>query len=198
VDRRAGLVRGGAGRTEGPARRPPHGAARLGARVPSQPRRSRTPCSSCRGSTPRRSPSVSTRRTRQGRAGRSGSGSRRTPRGRGRGDGGVGYQAWVLAPQGDDLAGLVTPTWSPSAGSRSNAEAFHKVLTDLRPDYLSLRSRRVDANRHYTAGRSSRPIGTRRFRGGGTSRCGASWRRGPEVWGPTSFLTIYRRRGDAS
>jgi hypothetical protein len=53
----------------------------------------------------------------------------------------IGYQGYYSRRRVVDLAGIVSPrVVAIRQASRNNAEAFYRILQDLRPDYLVLRS----------------------------------------------------------
>jgi hypothetical protein len=65
----------------------------------------------------------------------------------------IGYQAYYSDRYVIDLAGLVSPAIVQiRRESASNADAFSRMLRDLRPDYLVLRSVEVDQNQHFEGG----------------------------------------------
>ena len=107
----------------------------------------------------------------------------------------IGYQGYYSKRRVVDLAGLVSPrVVRLREQSATNAEAFHRILQEMEPDYLVLRSFEVDENRHYHGGRlfatsdqrayfETHYEEVRRFR--------APY---PAVWGGQGALTIFRRK----
>ena len=107
----------------------------------------------------------------------------------------IGYQGYYSRRRVIDLAGLVSPDVVRIRKlSPGNGDAFHRILVELQPDYLVLRSFEVDRNVHFHGG----PL----FE---TNRTAAWFRAHYEeverfeaplvdVWGPTAYLTVYRRR----
>ena len=106
----------------------------------------------------------------------------------------VGYQAYYSDRRVIDFAGLVSPAVvAIRRASPSNAEAFDRVLRDLKPDYLVLRSFEVDQNMHYHGGRLfESPEHWAYFwdHYDEEDRFEAPL---PAVWGRTAYLTIFRR-----
>lgn len=108
----------------------------------------------------------------------------------------VGYQGYFSRREVIDLVGLVSPRVVEfRRQSSSNAEVFHRVLSELKPDYLVLRSFEVDENRHFHGGplfetEAQRGYFVRHY--GECARFSAPY---PETWGELAFLTIYARRG---
>ena len=106
----------------------------------------------------------------------------------------IGYQGYYSDRRVIDLAGLVSPQMVRlRRQSWSNAEAFHRMLQEMEPDYLVLRSFEVDRNVHYHGGRlfeTDQHIAYFASRYEEARRFAAPL---PEVWGPTSYLTVYRR-----
>ena len=106
----------------------------------------------------------------------------------------IGYQAYYSNRRVIDLAGLVSPAVVRILGEcGTNAEAFHRIATELKPDYFVLRGFEVEQNRHFHGG----PLFT-------TERQEADFTRDysvvkhfvppyPEILGKNTKLTIYRR-----
>jgi hypothetical protein len=66
----------------------------------------------------------------------------------------IGYQGYYCNRRVIDLAGLISPeVISIYKETRSPANAFNRILIQLHPDYLVLRSFEYDLNRHYHGGR---------------------------------------------
>lgn len=65
----------------------------------------------------------------------------------------IGYQGFYSKRRIVDLAGRISPeVVEIMRCSRSSAEAFHKILSELEPKYLVLRSFEVRENRHFHGG----------------------------------------------
>jgi len=65
----------------------------------------------------------------------------------------IGYQGYYANRHVVDLAGLVSPeAVRLRRSSRTNGEAFVRILRDLRPDYVVLRSGEVEENVHFHGG----------------------------------------------
>ena len=107
----------------------------------------------------------------------------------------IGYQASYSRRRVIDLAGLVSPeVVRLTQESRSNAEAFRRILDELSPDYLVLRSFEVDANRHFHGGplfETPRQAIAFFSRYEEATRFTAPI---PDLWGDTARLTIFKRR----
>jgi len=66
----------------------------------------------------------------------------------------IGYQGYFSDRRVIDMAGLVTPRVVQLKGSTgSNGTVFKRITTELRPDYIVLRSFEVDQNRHFNGGK---------------------------------------------
>jgi len=66
----------------------------------------------------------------------------------------IGYQGYYSNRRIIDMAGLVTPRVIEfKASTGSNAVLFNRIVTELRPDYIVLRSFEVDENRHFNGGK---------------------------------------------
>lgn len=106
----------------------------------------------------------------------------------------IGYQGYYAGRRVIDLAGLVSPdVVRIRASSRTNGESFLRILRELRPHCLVLRSFEVDTNRHYDGGplfssQSDRDYFDTHYE---------EWRRFaaplPALWSDRAFLTVYRR-----
>jgi len=106
----------------------------------------------------------------------------------------IGYQGYYCHRRVIDLAGLVSPeVVRIRRQSRSNAEAFHRVLEELRPDFLVLRSFEVDANRHYHGGRLFDTDAQIAFFARAYHEVKRFEAPLPDLWGATGYLTIYQR-----
>lgn len=109
----------------------------------------------------------------------------------------IGYIGYYSERRVIDLAGLVSPeVVRIRAASASNGEAFARVLSELRPDAVVLRSYEVERNRHFHGGKlfetpEARQEFDRHYRV-------AARFEGPhpELWGRLGRLTIYRRVED--
>lgn len=106
----------------------------------------------------------------------------------------VGYQAYYSNRNVIDLAGLVSPAIVEiRRGSRSNAEGFHRVLRELRPDYLVLRSFEVDNNAHFHGGPMFESTGQTEYFEGHYQEIRRFEAPLPELWGEKCCLTVFRR-----
>jgi hypothetical protein len=107
----------------------------------------------------------------------------------------IGYQGTYSHRRVIDLAGLVTPeVVRIRQQASSNTAGFHAILDELRPDYLVLRSFEVDRNRLFGGGPTfETQAQADRFamRYEEAARFEAPL---PELWGPLSFVTVFRRR----
>ncbi len=106
----------------------------------------------------------------------------------------IGYQAYYGRRPVIDLAGLVTPAVTRlRRASRSNAEVYRRVIDELTPGALVLRSVEVDENRHRDGGPFFESPGTRRE----FHRIFADVLRvrapHPHLWADGASLTVYRR-----
>ncbi len=106
----------------------------------------------------------------------------------------IGYQGFYSRRRVFDLAGLVSPTMVEATRLHTtSASSFHWVLETVRPDWLVLRSFEVDENRAFHGGPlfespAQRQVFERHY----VEQTRFSAPR-PDVWGPLSHLTIYRR-----
>jgi len=108
----------------------------------------------------------------------------------------IGYQGYYAKRRVIDLAGLVSPrVVALRRESHGNAEAFHKMLQELRPDYLVLRSFEVDRNAHYHGGRLFETEAQTAYFARHYEEVKRFQAPRPEVWGLTAYLTVYGRRG---
>ena len=108
----------------------------------------------------------------------------------------IGYLAYYSDRRIIDLAGIVSPQILPlKRVSRSNAEFFSRVLTDLRPDYLVLRSFEYDDNEYFSGGRLFETAEQRQFFEDHYAEVRRFTARYPERWGRQAYLTVYARRG---
>ena len=65
----------------------------------------------------------------------------------------IGYQGYYSNRRIIDMAGLITPRVIEfKASTGSNAVLFNRIVTELHPDYIVLRSFEVDENRHFNGG----------------------------------------------
>jgi len=66
----------------------------------------------------------------------------------------IGYQGYFSGRRVIDMAGLVTPrVVKLKASTGSNGVLFKRIITELKPDYIVLRSFEVDQNRHFNGGK---------------------------------------------
>lgn len=107
----------------------------------------------------------------------------------------IGYQGYFSDRRIIDLAGLVSPeVVSIKKTSRSNAELFARLLVELEPDYLVLRSAEYDLNAYFDRGKlfetpAQREAFDRSY--GEVRRFAGPY---PERWGRMAYLTVYERR----
>lgn len=107
----------------------------------------------------------------------------------------IGYQGYYSGRRVIDLAGLVSPgVLRLRQESGTAGAAFRRILEELRPDYVVLRSFEVDLNRHFHGG----PLfETERDRGAFATRYREVRRFAAprlDLWGETGHLTLYARR----
>lgn len=106
----------------------------------------------------------------------------------------IGYQGTLSGRRVIDLAGLVTPrVVELQRESRTNAEAFAKILGEFTPDYVVLRTIEVDNNQHFYGGPLfATPEAAAAFRS--SYRPVATYKAPyPELWHTGSSVTIYSR-----
>ena len=107
----------------------------------------------------------------------------------------VGYQGYYSERAVIDLAGLVSPAVVEiRRDSPSNAEAFHRMLRDLRPDYLVLRSFEVDDNAHFHGGPLFESAARRAYFGDHYEEVRRFEAPLSERWAEKCCLTVFRRR----
>ena len=122
-----------------------------------------------------------------------------TPRGASVAMEAIGYQGYYSERRIIDMAGLVTPrVVELKASTGSNAVLFKRIITELRPDYIVLRSFEVDENRHFNGGKLfDTPRDRAEF---------FEWHREaqrfaaphPELGPLITHITVYERRGTRS
>jgi hypothetical protein len=106
----------------------------------------------------------------------------------------IGYQGYFSERRIIDMAGLVSPRVVDfRASTGSNGIVFRRILTELKPDYLVLRSFEVDKNRHFHGGRLFVTAGDR-------DRFFRNYREiarfvapHPKLWQLVARLTVYER-----
>ena len=106
----------------------------------------------------------------------------------------IGYQGTLSGRRVIDLAGLVTPrVVELQRESRTNAEAFAKILGEFTPDYVVLRTIEVDNNQHFYGGPLfATPEAAAAFRS--SYRPVATYKAPyPELWHTGSSVTIDRK-----
>ena len=109
----------------------------------------------------------------------------------------VGYQGYYSDRSVIDLAGVVSPrVVAIRRSSRSNAESFYRVLRELGPDFVVLRSFEVDLNDHYEGGPLFESREQAAFFHGHFDEARRFTAPLPQVWGRAASLTIYRRLPD--
>jgi len=108
----------------------------------------------------------------------------------------VGYQGWFSKRRIIDMAGLTSPeVVRIRRASWSNAEAFYRILKELKPDYVVLRTPEVESNRHFHGGplfetSEHAAFFESRYREAATFKAPI-----PEIWGDTASITVYARAG---
>jgi hypothetical protein len=108
----------------------------------------------------------------------------------------IGYQGTFSDRKVIDLAGLITPrVVELQRESRSNAEAFAKIIGEFAPDYIVLRTAEVEQNQHFHGGvLFQTPEAEEVFRS--VYRPVATYQAPyPEIWFTAASVTIYSRRG---
>lgn len=106
----------------------------------------------------------------------------------------IGYQGTLSGRRVIDLAGLITPrVVELRRESRSNGEAFAKIMREFTPDFVVLRTIEVEQNQHFYGGVLFETTeSAAAFRSG--YRPVATFRAPyPEIWHTGSSLTIYSR-----
>lgn len=108
----------------------------------------------------------------------------------------IGYQGVYSGRRIIDLAGLVSPDVVKTFyESTTSAEAFFKIVRDLRPDYMVLRSYEVDRNICFRGGRLFDTEEQRRYFMSHYREAKRFSAPLPMLWGPLSYLTVYARGG---
>jgi len=107
----------------------------------------------------------------------------------------IGYQGTFARRRIIDLSGLISPAVVRiHRETRTNAETFDRVLEELKPEALVLRSVEVDENVHFQGGRLfDTEDQFRRFRAQ-YSEAVRMTAPDPELWGRVARLTLYLRR----
>ena len=108
----------------------------------------------------------------------------------------IGYQGVYSGRRIIDLAGLISPdVVRIRRESRSNAEAFHRIIRELKPDYIVLRTLEVERNIHFHGGQLFETEEQRTC----FARCYRPVKQFsapvPSLWRGLSRLTIYRKVG---
>jgi hypothetical protein len=107
----------------------------------------------------------------------------------------IGYIGTTSRRRVIDLAGLVSPeVVAIRRECRGNAEVFHRVLSQLRPDYVVLRSFEVDENRSRDGGPLFDNDERRDFFLSNYDEAQRFSAPHKEIWGRGSFLTVYAKR----
>ena len=106
----------------------------------------------------------------------------------------IGYQGFYAERRVIDLAGLVSPAVvAIHQASATHGEAFARILSELQPDYIVLRSFEVDRNRDFHGGPLFDTEAQRQtFLGEYVEAQRFSAPR-PDVWGELARVTIYAR-----
>jgi hypothetical protein len=106
----------------------------------------------------------------------------------------IGYQGYFSNRRVIDMAGLVTPRVIEfKASTGSNARLFERIVTELRPDYIVLRSFEVDENRHFNGGKLFETEAQRAAFQGGYREVRRFVAPHPELAPLITHLTIYQR-----
>jgi hypothetical protein len=108
----------------------------------------------------------------------------------------IGYQGTFSGRRVIDLAGLITPrVVELQRESRSNAEAFAKIVGEFAPDYIVLRTTEVEQNQHFHGGvLFQTPEAAEVFHA--VYHPVATYQAPyPDIWFTASSVTIYSRRG---
>lgn len=107
----------------------------------------------------------------------------------------IGYQGTYSHRRVVDLAGLITPrVVELRQASRSNAEAFGRVLDEFKPDYVVLRSFEVAENRHYHGGALFETAAEARSFADTYQAVATFTAPNPAIWHASSSVTIHARR----
>jgi len=110
----------------------------------------------------------------------------------------IGYQGYYSGRQVIDLGGLVSPdVVAAQRESWSNGEAFHRIVSQRRPDFLVLRSFEVDQNLHFHGGPLFATVERIAWFAGQYKEVKRFEAPLPDLWGPTAYLTIYGRRAES-
>lgn len=106
----------------------------------------------------------------------------------------VGYQGYFSKRRIIDLAGLTSPdVVRIRRASWSNAEAFHRILRDLKPGYLVLRSLEVEKNRHFHGGPLFETAQHASYFESHYRKVAAFTAPIPQIWADTASVSIYER-----
>ena len=106
----------------------------------------------------------------------------------------IGYQGYYSKRRVIDLAGLVSPiVVEIRRESSSSAQAFHRVLSQLQPDYIVLRSYEYDDNRHFHGGRLFETEEQRSDFVQWYEEAARFDAPLPELWNSLGHLTVFRR-----
>jgi len=108
----------------------------------------------------------------------------------------IGYQGYYSRRRVIDMGGLVSPAvvgFKASAGS--NGVVFRRITTELKPDYIVLRSFEVDENRHFNGGKLFESEADRRLFFAHYHEVRRFTAPHPELDPLITRLTVYERRG---
>jgi arabinofuranosyltransferase len=111
----------------------------------------------------------------------------------------IGYQGYYSDRRVIDMAGLVSPeVVALRRVSKSNAELFYQLQSQLKPDYLVLRSFEVDENRHFHGGAIFENDTQREYFQEHFSELQRFDAPHPELMGENGHLTVYGRRPESA
>jgi hypothetical protein len=106
----------------------------------------------------------------------------------------IGYQGYYSQRRVIDMAGLITPrVVELKASTGSNGLLFKRITTELKPDYILLRSFEVDQNRHFNGGKLFETGADRQFFFGHYREAKRFVAPHPELAPLVTHLTVYER-----
>ena len=109
----------------------------------------------------------------------------------------IGYQGYYSERRVIDLAGLVSPyVVSLKRASSSNAEVFHKIVSEAKPDYIVLRSFEVEKNQHFHGGLLFADQGAHQYFDEHYCARARFVAPHPEDWGALADISVYGRCKD--
>ena len=111
----------------------------------------------------------------------------------------IGYQGYYSDRRVIDMAGLVSPeVVALRRASKSNAELFYRLQSQLKPDYLVLRSFEVDENHHFHGGAMFENDTHREYFRENFAELQRFDAPHPELMGANGHLTVYGRRPESA